>query len=85
MRARCHRGPIGMTIARGSRLEALPIIEAKLHPVTAARGSVDRSRIVDRLLDPDAPTLVTLSAPAGYGKTTVLAQWVARETGPSRG
>ena len=71
-----------MTIARGSRLEALPIIEAKLHPVTAARGSVDRSRIVDRLLDPDAPTLMTLAAPAGYGKTTVLAQWVEREDRP---
>ena len=71
-----------MTVARGSRLEALPIIEAKLHPVAAARGSVDRSRIVDRLLDPDAPMLVTMAAPAGYGKTTVLAQWVARETRP---
>jgi LuxR family transcriptional regulator, maltose regulon positive regulatory protein len=75
-------GSIGMTIARGSRLDALPIIEAKLHPVTAAQGSVDRSRIVDRLLDPDAPMLVTLAAPAGYGKTTVLAQWVERESRP---
>ena len=82
MRTPRNRGSIGMTIARGSRLEALPIIEAKLHPVTAARGSVDRSRIVDRLLDPDAPTLVTLAAPAGYGKTTVLAQWVEREARP---
>jgi LuxR family maltose regulon positive regulatory protein len=71
-----------MTIARGSRVDALPIIEAKVHPVSAARGSVDRSRIVDRLLDPDAPTLVTLAAPAGYGKTTVLAQWVEREARP---
>jgi LuxR family transcriptional regulator, maltose regulon positive regulatory protein len=71
-----------MTIARGSRLEALPIIEAKLQPVAAGRGSVDRSRIVDRLLDPQAPTLVTLAAPAGYGKTTVLAQWVEREARP---
>ena len=71
-----------MTIARGSRLEALPIIEAKVHPVAAARGSVDRSRIVDRLLDPRAPTLVTMAAPAGYGKTTVLAQWVEREARP---
>ena len=79
---RATGGSIGMTIARGNRLEALPIIEAKLHPSRPRAARSTASRIVDRLLDPDAPTLVTLAAPAGYGKTTVLAQWVARERRP---
>jgi len=33
---------------------------------------------VDRLLALDAAPVISVAAPAGYGKTTLLAQWAAR-------
>jgi LuxR family maltose regulon positive regulatory protein len=44
-------------------------------------GSVVRSALVNRLRASDAP-LVVVRAPAGYGKTTVLAQWAGRDVRP---
>ena len=36
---------------------------------------VGRARLVGRLMDASAASLVLVSAPAGYGKTVLLAQW----------
>ena len=41
-----------------------------------------RTALINRLRAADAVPLVTLVAPAGYGKTTTLAQWSAREPRP---
>jgi LuxR family maltose regulon positive regulatory protein len=41
--------------------------------------AVSRTAVVNHLRSHQAP-VVLLTAPAGYGKTTVLAQWAARET-----
>ena len=41
------------------------------------RGTVHRGSLVDRLAASDEP-VITLVAPPGYGKTTVLAQWAQR-------
>ena len=46
----------------------------KFHPPAARRGTVHRTALVERLLASHAP-VITLVAPPGYGKTTVLAQW----------
>ena len=43
--------------------------------------SIVRTALVNRLRDSRAP-LVVVRAPAGYGKTTVLSQWVARDPRP---
>jgi hypothetical protein len=59
-----------------------PLMEAKLEAPTARLGTVGRTRVVSRLLAQPAPPVVTLIAPPGYGKTTVLAQWAARESRP---
>jgi LuxR family maltose regulon positive regulatory protein len=44
----------------------------------ARPGIVPRTGLVDRLLTGDTPPVVSVVAPPGYGKTTVLAQWAER-------
>jgi LuxR family maltose regulon positive regulatory protein len=48
---------------------------SKIHPPVARPGIVDRSALLDRMSAASAPRLILLVAPAGYGKTTLLAQW----------
>ena len=72
-----------MTVARGTREGAgNRLVEAKLQPVGPRPGMVDRERVVAAIVAAPAPPVVALMAPAGYGKTTVLAQWAARERRP---
>jgi len=54
-------------------------LESKLHPPWARPGVVPRTELVERLLNSQATPFVCVVAPAGYGKTTVLAQWAARK------
>lgn len=44
---------------------------------------MDRARLVDRLLREGGTPVVAAVAPAGYGKTTLLTQWLRRDTRPS--
>jgi LuxR family maltose regulon positive regulatory protein len=53
----------------------LELVESKLHPPLARPGIVPRTVLVDRLLAASAVPVVCVVAPAGYGKTTLLAQW----------
>lgn len=58
----------------------MPVLGTKLHPPSARRRLVQRARLTDRL-DADggeAPRLLLVAAPAGFGKTTLLAQWLAQ-------
>ena len=59
----------------GSSLE---LVESKLHPPPARPGIVARIGLVERLLASDGVPVVGVVAPAGYGKTTLLAQWAER-------
>ncbi len=45
-------------------------------------ASIQRTALVNRLRGAAASPVVTLVAPAGYGKTTALAQWAARDDRP---
>jgi LuxR family maltose regulon positive regulatory protein len=54
------------------------LVESKLHPPPARPGIVARTGQVDRLLASPAAPVVCVVAPAGYGKTTLLAQWAQR-------
>jgi len=55
--------------------------ESKFHPPSARPGIVPRTGLVERLLVSQATPIVYVVAPAGYGKTTVLAQWAERKGG----
>jgi LuxR family maltose regulon positive regulatory protein len=65
---------------RAHRLAVQPtfaLLESKLHPPDARPGIVARTDLVGRLLDASAVPIISVVAPAGYGKTTLLAQWAA--------
>ena len=57
----------------------MPVLGTKLHLPSPRRQLVERARLVDQLhADPaTVPRLVLVSAPAGFGKTTLLTQWLA--------
>ena len=56
---------------------AFELLESKFHPPVARPGIVARAALVNRLAAAQAP-VITLVAPPGYGKTTLLAQWAER-------
>jgi LuxR family maltose regulon positive regulatory protein len=54
-----------------------PLPEPKFHPPGTRPGIVARTVLVERLAAAQAP-VITVTAPPGYGKTTLLAQWADR-------
>jgi LuxR family maltose regulon positive regulatory protein len=50
------------------------LLEVKLAPPLSRAGTVPRSGVIARLCESGVP-FVTVVAPAGYGKTTLLAHW----------
>jgi hypothetical protein len=52
-------------------------LDSKFHAPTMRPGVVARTMLVDRLLTSDEP-VITVFAPPGYGKTTLLAQWAGQ-------
>jgi LuxR family transcriptional regulator, maltose regulon positive regulatory protein len=48
--------------------------ESKFHPPVTRRGIVARPTLIERLAATQAP-VITVVAPPGYGKTTLMAQW----------
>jgi LuxR family transcriptional regulator, maltose regulon positive regulatory protein len=54
-----------------------PLLATKLHVPRRRRGLVARPRLSERLSRGAESALTLLSAPAGFGKTTLLAQWLA--------
>jgi LuxR family maltose regulon positive regulatory protein len=66
-------GPRDRTYAR-----AMPVLATKLHVPEPRTDLVARPRLQDRLasVEGDSTRLVLVSAPAGFGKTTVLSQWL---------
>jgi LuxR family maltose regulon positive regulatory protein len=57
----------------------MSVLGTKLHPPSPRRRLVQRARITDQLRAGaiEGARLVLVAAPAGFGKTTLLAQWLA--------
>ena len=60
----------------------LGLVESKLRPTRSRPGDVVRATLLDRLEASVAP-IISVVAPAGYGKSTLLGQWVDRCPLPS--
>jgi LuxR family maltose regulon positive regulatory protein len=60
---------------------ALPPAEAKIQQPVHRPGLIARTKLMDGLAaTPDHAPLILLTAPAGYGKTTMLSQWAAEDS-----
>jgi LuxR family maltose regulon positive regulatory protein len=74
--------------ARLARLELVPqeqpfdFLESKVQVPALRAGMVSRTALVNRLRATTTVPVTTVVAPAGYGKTTLLSQWAARDARP---
>ena len=80
-----HRRSMGESDARqrdGQSLRAggsaFELVASKLRRPLIRPGTVRRAVLIERLAWGDRRPIVSVVAPAGYGKTTVLAQWAER-------
>ncbi len=58
------------------------VTEAKLFRPPIRPGIVRRNDLVERLRASETASVVAITAPAGYGKTTLLAEWAERDRRP---
>ena len=58
------------------------ILPTKIHPPQQADWAVKHSHLVDRLTESSAHRLTLISAPAGFGKTMLVSQWLQVDTRP---
>ena len=82
---RLTRGDVwAVASRRAARGGAAPsgVIETKLIPPTLRPATVARGGLLDRISSAEEASVIAVSAPAGYGKTTLLAQLISRERRP---
>ena len=65
--------------------DAGPLLETKLFVPRPPRGLVARPRLIERLRRGAESKLTLIAAPAGFGKTTLVADWLAGAPGGARG
>jgi len=70
--------PSAQAAAPGMRSDSLiPLLATKLHRPLPRAHLVRRPQLAERLTQGVMGPLTLVSAPAGFGKTTLLAQWLA--------
>ena len=57
---------------------SFPLLKTKLYIPVAPVSRVVRTRLIERLGEAERKALTIISAPAGFGKTTLLAEWIAQ-------
>src|SRR5262249_14698506 len=58
--------------------QGMELLSSRLAPPRLPNALVERERLLSALDETLAPPLTLLSAPAGWGKTTLLATWASR-------
>jgi len=82
-RAGNERGSAMSTTASPDALAALDLIETKIAVPSVRKQSIPRRALLERLGAASLEArVVTVTAPAGYGKSTLLAEWSVRDTRP---
>lgn len=61
------------------------LLDTKLYAPRARAGLVARPRLIQRVREGGAGTLTVVVAPAGFGKTMLLAGWLAEAPGGAGG
>ena len=62
--------------------DVFPLLESKLTPTPPRAGTIPRAALVNKLRAARGVTIAVVCAPAGYGKTTLLAEWGRRDERP---
>lgn len=71
---------VDLTEASPPRIEPVGFLQSKLHLPPVPRDALARRRLID-MLHGDG-RMILVSAPAGFGKSTLLAQWAAEDDLP---
>src|SRR5262249_41975020 len=64
---------------RSSAARPFEFLESRIQVPSVRAGTVSRTALVNRLRATTTAAAATVVAPAGYGKTTLLSQWAARD------
>ncbi|MFL5698571.1 MAG: hypothetical protein ACJ797_15900 [Ktedonobacteraceae bacterium] len=70
--------PVALPQPSEPNTERAPLLSIKLHQPRPHRRLVSRSHLVERLQQAMEFPFTLISAPAGFDKTTLLAQWLAQ-------
>ena len=68
--------------AQRSAGPGLDLIASKLRPPPVRSGTIRRTSLIERLTRDDSRPIVSVVAPPGYGKTTLLSYWAGRNSRP---
>ena len=82
--SRGERASRGIVSGEKSSPERGALLATKLHPPALRHKRISRPALVAALAAGVGYKLTLLDAPAGWGKTTVLAQWIAQAPEPHR-
>jgi LuxR family maltose regulon positive regulatory protein len=79
MSARPREARAARRLAPAPAHPSFDFLESKIQVPALRPGSISRTALVNRLRVTTSAAVTTVVAPAGYGKTTLLAQWAARD------
>lgn len=66
----------------GQKNAGIPLIETKLYMPRWRSGLISRPRLIERMNQGMNGKLTLVAAPAGFGKSTLLAEWIAALNAP---
>ncbi len=66
--------------AQGAAGPGLDLIASKLRPPPVRSGTIRRPSLIGRLVHDDSRPIISVVAPPGYGKTTLLSHWAGRNS-----